>query len=80
VGAIPTVVGHETTQRYAEPQAAVDWQCPVLDLLTRPRRQHHDTLGRFRNALDDAGASSEAAAEEQQRRKADRAARTSALS
>jgi hypothetical protein len=52
----------------------------VRTAVAQLRRQHNDTLGRVRAALDDAATISEAAAEEQQRRKADLAARTTALS
>jgi len=51
----------------------------VLSAVAQLRRQHDDTLGRVEAALDDAATISDAAAEEQQGRRADLAARSTAL-
>ena len=48
-------------------------------MVAQLRHQHEDTLGRVGLALDDATAISNTAAKEQQRRRADLAARTTAL-
>jgi len=75
---IPQLADRQVGRARADLQQRL--QESVRTAVAQLRRQHNDTLGRVRAALDDAATISEAAAEEQQRRKADLATRTTALS
>ena len=74
---IPQLADRQVGRARADLQQRL--QESVRAAVAQLRRQHNDTLGRVSAALDDAAAISEAAAAEQQRRKADLAARTTAL-
>ncbi|HEX7537052.1 MAG TPA: dynamin family protein [Dermatophilaceae bacterium] len=74
---IPQLADRQVGRARADLQQRL--QESVRTAVAQLRRQHNDTLGRVGAALDDADAISETAAEEQELRRADLAARTTAL-
>ena len=74
---IPQLADRQVGRARADLQQRL--QESVRTVVAQLRHQHEDTLGRVGLALDDATAISNTAAKEQQRRRADLAARTTAL-
>jgi len=74
---IPQLADRQVGRARADLQQRL--QESVRTVVAQLRHQHDDTLGRVGLALDDATAISNTAAKEQQRRRADLAARTTAL-